>query len=402
LETVSSFKKEIQEDTLRFDHYFESTVEAINKSYSIKDFAEKNLKLIYQLIYLSLYAIPCQKDDTPLLTQPQWTLDALQRDTHTILQPTLHGDNSVLVIIPNFFLYLYVKVAKVLGSFLDGFFLKNWDNLESGSFEVFAAEYEAFRTNLFISMGTSSTTISNFYRNAHGPQDTLQRPILLKKIDRVWKALNRFPDLPLVDKEDSSSSADWRSEFVVVNAKGAQFADSFVYRPCDAADDKGILFALQSKLYENTPFPINLIKKEHEKNKKAIAAVPTGSILDKQGIKRARCITVIITTAKIDGDIPDDCIVICKDNFKAFFGAPFALRASLDSGNNVNFPTNNTLVEIRDDLKKHGPFESEEDLLKKVPLLKRKEYEKFVHEASYLPYAKKGMCGVLKLISRRD
>ncbi|RUS16922.1 hypothetical protein BC937DRAFT_90638 [Endogone sp. FLAS-F59071] len=300
--------------------YFTSTAKNLDKSYSISTFATENKELVNQLIYRFLYAIPCLRNYAPLPTAPTLTLEVLQRDTHTILEQ-IPGDRRVLVKIPNFFLYLYFEAFGHLTEPMKRYCLKSWDSEEFQSFERFVADFKMFRMNLLVDVGISNTTVGDFYHGARGQPATLQRPVLLNRLSKVHLAEARFPNTPLTLDWD-----EYCTDIVVLNATGASFADSCVFRH-SIRNDYGTIFGNKRKLYDKTAFPISLVIKEHEKNISALRRIAPGSKLE--SMKYCDCITVIITIQNITGDVPDNCLVVDRNNFADFFGDAFALRASL-------------------------------------------------------------------------
>ncbi|KAI8348356.1 hypothetical protein B0O80DRAFT_514604 [Mortierella sp. GBAus27b] len=132
------------------------------------------------------------------------------------------------------------------------------------------------------------------YPGALGREDTLNRTVKLKELS-VVTAVHRFPNTPLT-VGSPERDWDWRSDVVIKNADGAQFADVCVYRKCAVDSGDNLLCALQAKKQVDA-LPYDLIRKEHQKNKTAVQNVPEKSTLDEQEIKKAVVITVLVTTA---------------------------------------------------------------------------------------------------------
>ncbi|KAF9113010.1 hypothetical protein BGX27_002362 [Mortierella sp. AM989] len=165
---------------------------------------------------------------------PAFTLDVLDRDTHTILERYGKSDETALVRIPYFFLYLYDKVVKDLSRNLGFGFLAEWK-----FFEKFIAEYEVYPTNALVSLGKETVTLRGLYRGALGSEVTLNRTVKLRYL-RLVEPPHQFPCSPLTDM-------DWRSPVVIKNAESASFADVFVYREGAGEESDNILCALQPK-----------------------------------------------------------------------------------------------------------------------------------------------------------
>ncbi|KAG0247846.1 hypothetical protein DFQ27_001517, partial [Actinomortierella ambigua] len=118
----------------------------------------------------------------------------------------------------------------------------------------------------------------------------------------------------------------------------------------------------------------------------AINAVSEGSTLDRQGIKQARVITILITTADVDSTLhnmdktsfPEDCLLIQRGNFAEFFGEAFSVLAAFaaTSDRNVNFTTREDLQKkhkltdaVVDQAMKNMPLRSYDELVAKAPAL---------------------------------
>ncbi|KAF9971211.1 hypothetical protein BGZ73_005894 [Actinomortierella ambigua] len=155
---------------------------------------------------------------------------------------------------------------------------------------------EALRTNLLIDGGRKEVTLRDIYKGALGRAETLDITVKLKRLS-VVKATHQFPKmggLYIAGKEQ-----DWRSGNIVVNnADGTSFADVFVYRQDDNAENFGVLCALQAKKVER--LSAEVLAQEHAKNKSALHAVLEGSMLDIQDINKVRIITILVTTADAD------------------------------------------------------------------------------------------------------
>ncbi|KAF9960208.1 hypothetical protein BGZ65_012634 [Modicella reniformis] len=193
-------------------------------------------------------------------------------------------------------------------------------------FERIIAEYEVLRTNFLIDSGCKEATLGNIYKGALGRAETLKVTVHLKELSLV-KATHQFPKMGglTVDGQER----DWKSDVVVQNADRR---------------NPGILCALQAK--KLVQLPANTLTQEHTKNTMAIVNVLEGSTLDKDGVKRARTITVIITTADADSALqtfgetfPEDCLLIRRGSFAEFFGEAFSVTAAFaaTSDRNVNF-----------------------------------------------------------------
>src|SRR5690606_30499410 len=114
---------------------------------------------------------------------------------------------------------------------------------------------------------------------------------------------------------------------------------------------------LQVKKF-GSPLSASVLINEHKKSMDITGKIREDSQFDQQGIKHARIIIVLVTTADITGherqqlvrSFPDNCLLIHRGNFTSFFGYTFSLSAALDISRrfNRNFVTCETLQ------KKHG------------------------------------------------
>ncbi|KAK3817757.1 MAG: hypothetical protein J3Q66DRAFT_190071 [Benniella sp.] len=392
LDECQAFAGRVNDFDNNADQTFTTVAHRLDEHYRVRDFAETHRDIAHELMRLCILETPSLR--TQLLSN-RFTLDALERDTHTILEDSKEY-GKVLVRIPYFFLYLYNTVTQDVGSLLSSAFLKNWEQLQGWRFfETLIAEYEVFRTNLIIGGGSKTASLKEIYQGAFGRTETLDRTVNLRELTHV-KADHRFPENgPLVVKKEAKA---WDSNMVIENAAGAKFGDVCVCRTGAGAGSDKILFALQAKkLADDETVSFNLIQEEHRKNLATIGSVPPGSILNQQGIRDAKVITVVITTAdfkdqNLDGQsIPEDCLLVCRRNFTEFFGDAFGLpiALSLSKDRNWNFATPEALRKRKLDEKvvsqilENIPYRSHEELIRKVPALSSEELDEGM---GFLPY----------------
>ncbi|CAB4404832.1 unnamed protein product [Rhizophagus irregularis] len=93
------------------------------------------------------------------------------------------------------------------------------------SWEIFVANYDAFRTNLLIKRGKKSARLSELYCGSYGTQSTLDIEVELKELS-VCSAKEQFPCNILTDKK----SSDFIDNNVIVNGASASWGDAFVAR----------------------------------------------------------------------------------------------------------------------------------------------------------------------------
>ncbi|KAG0038678.1 hypothetical protein BGZ83_003027, partial [Gryganskiella cystojenkinii] len=320
---------------------FSKVADRLNDFYRITNFAEDNKEVVCALVRLCLLQEPAKRDFRPCEKFPTVTLELLERDTHTIFEDSGGNDGTVLVRNPFFFLHLYNKAI---------------EQVRSG----------------------------------------------LPKTLSVVTSVHRFPETGglMVRDQEQEQERDWKSGIVFKNAAGANFGDVCVYRKGSTGNSNGILCALQAKK-QRSSLSVKSLQKEHTKNTDTIAVIPTGGVADRQGIKKMRLITVLITTEgmtdaafkQVNDSFPADCLLIYQDNFISFFGealgVPLALAYTKD--HNLNFATRETLkskhklgdLEVNQVLE-NMPYRSYEDLVRKVPVMGDKDLDKEM--GWFLPY----------------
>ncbi|KAG0212656.1 hypothetical protein BGX28_005852 [Mortierella sp. GBA30] len=398
LEKCNAFVDRVGDINMNIDQTFSIVANRLDSHYAITTFAQKHKELVHALVRLCILQRPSERTHAPSNKSRQLTLDVLERDTHMILEVSKESPGKVLVRIPCFFLHLYNTVTGDIRDRLGSAFLKDWEqDHEWRFFERIIAEYERLRTCLLIGGGCEETTLGEIYQGALGRPETLGHIVKLRRL-KVVEADRRFPATGGLSVQ--GQELDWKSDAVIRNADGTQFGDVFVYREGTGSNGDNFLCALQAKKL-GSPVSANLIKLEHKKNMDAIRKIPDGSILDKQGLKRARIITVLITTADVTDQafqhlggesFPEDCLLIYRGNFTKFFGDTFGVHAALSMTKdlNWNFATRETLkkkhgldAEEVDEVLKNLPYRSYDDLIRKVPAMSSKGLDK---EMGFLPY----------------
>ncbi|GJJ77498.1 hypothetical protein EMPS_09857 [Entomortierella parvispora] len=398
LENHASFLEalsNIDEDT---DTIFGEVEMQLDNLYAITDFAKKHKGLICAIVRLCLLQQPVERDHVPSDLFPKYTMDVLERETHTILEDNEDNDGRILVRIPFFFLSRYNKVVEEVRNHLKKIFVEDWESSRGWSFfEGIVADFEALRTNLLFG-DRQTATLREIYCGAMGQPETLDRIVKLKELS-VVKLIHRFPSSgrPTVA---GGEQLDWRSDKVFVNAAGASFADVFVCRESSNGNGENILFGLQAKKLTTATLTLETIKTEHKKNEEAIKGVPAGSLLDEDNIKNAKVITVLITTADINdknfqllnSSFPPNCLLIYQGNFTKFFGQAFSVSAALALSEdlNWNFATKDTLKKKHhlddsevEDILANLPYRSYDDLIQKVPTMSSKAT---AAEMGFFPY----------------
>lgn len=399
LEKSKTFPDTVDDIGMNADHIFTNVANTLNNCYSITAFTEEHKEIIRALVRLCILQKPSQHTLIPCDKFPTFTLDFLERTTHTVLDDSNEGDEKVLVRIPSFFLHIYNKAIGEVRNCLGSAFLWDWvEDREWEFFEHIIAEYEALRTNLLIGDDRETATLGDIYQEALGRPTTLNHTVKLKKLSAV-KATRRFPESGGLKVDEQER--DWRSDLAFKNAAGARFADVCVYREHVGRNGSDILCALQVKKLQK-PLSASLLTSEHKKNMDTIGEIPNLSPLAKQGIKRTRIITVLITTADLTDralrnlkrSFPDNCLLIYRRNFTEFFGRTFCVSAapaiSRDLNWNWNFATRETLKKkhwlednVVDQILDNMPYRSYDDFVQKVPALAS---EDLGEEMGFLPF----------------
>ncbi|RUS20260.1 hypothetical protein BC937DRAFT_95587 [Endogone sp. FLAS-F59071] len=125
---------------------------------------------------------------------------------------------------PFFFIALYDDVLQLLPGTLKKQTFRVEDELYWENFEVFMANYDAFRTNLLIDYGEEQTTLSKLYPGALGRPETKNIVVKLKKLS-VFHAQGRFPITSSIDKYNAKE-IEWKKLGVsVINGQSVQFGD---------------------------------------------------------------------------------------------------------------------------------------------------------------------------------
>ncbi|KAF9537361.1 hypothetical protein EC957_008401 [Mortierella hygrophila] len=411
LEKCATFPDTLLNIDMTADRIFSRVASNLDSCYYISTFVQTHQELVPALVRLCIFQQSSPRTLAPSDRFPELTLEVLERRTHVILEDINEPNGKVLVRIPFFFLHLYniasIEVRNRLGS---AFFYEWMEDWKWRSFEHILAEYEALRTNLLIADGREAATLGEIYQGAVGRAETLGLIVKLKKLS-VITAAHRLPESGrlMVGKQEQdwrsgiltigNREQDWRSSIVIKNADGTQFGDVCVYREKADGNDEDIICALQTRKLESE-ISAAAIQSDHDKNTRAIEMIPDGSVLEQERIKRARTITILITTADITDDtfqklnesIPNDCLLIYRRNFTKFFGDAFSMSATLAASKdlNWNFATRETLEKKHkvgdkevDQFVENMPYRSFDDLIHKVPSMGSKKLDK---EMGFLPY----------------
>ncbi|RGB24548.1 hypothetical protein C1646_804242 [Rhizophagus diaphanus] len=172
------------------------------------------------------------------------------------------------------------------------------------------------------------------------------------------KFLIKYKDLYC---KNAKKSYNWKEAIIFKNAALAEFGNSFVR------------YWIWGKKFQS-PMHLNEIIHEHKKNLAALERC------DSEKIRKQRIITILFTTRTIDSDllysfrstIPDDILLVCRDNFYQHFGKLFASQYGFELLSvNVNYTSPDTLEGILGTAIKDSP----RDLLLKRPFRSPKDFK---------------------------
>jgi hypothetical protein len=171
--------------------------------------------------------IPSRRSDLLSVNHPD-TLGSLERDQHLVLTE-YSEDGRVLITVPPIFIDIYIRALRSLTGTLRKSFLPGWV-MEWNSFEIFVAEYVAFRINALLRLGHKTVALKNIFRDAYGSTTLLGRKVELRNIT-VNQLCNKFPTTTSFTSKQLEI-VDFKSG-MIVNGDKAPFADSFYrFRKC--------------------------------------------------------------------------------------------------------------------------------------------------------------------------
>ncbi|PKY51439.1 hypothetical protein RhiirA4_468482 [Rhizophagus irregularis] len=286
-----------------FNTIFYNVKHHLQECYNIYKTIENNEKLALELLYHSIDAIPVSYNTCLDPSKQDYTIEKLERDTHIILNPCDHYSFEFTIKMPFFFICLYNDKLKIVDRELEEVFPVQ-NEMYWQSWEIFVANYDAFRTNLLIKRGKKSARLGELYRGAHGTQTTLNIEVELKELT-VCYAKEQLPCVKPMDKE--------------LNSIGAS-SEAFVIR---AIVQNNNLYYLSGTAES--------LKKEHIKNLEGT----TGEL--HKILSQCQHITIAFTIQPFDDTIlTNNCLIIMKSNFKEYFGPTFASRATFYMTKDIN------------------------------------------------------------------
>ncbi|CAB4420600.1 unnamed protein product [Rhizophagus irregularis] len=316
-----------------FDDVFQAVINSLTNQYKLDKFIKNNRDISYKLLYCSIGAIPVDLD-TVISKKPKvLTVEDLERDGYLILKSV---GTKFLAEMPFYFIYIYNKWLNIVPDTIHKMLQPDskmvWD-----TWEKFVANYEVFRNNLFANLEKYKEGISlkDFYCGAVGKDSVLEIKMGLKKLE-LREAKNQFPKtgLPINCLNNNVMDLDG---FVILNGHSAPFADVFLLRKT-IPESRNLLIAFQQKWYTTSQkFTIDDAVTECNKNKDAYKDVKDYDL--RKFLEESRIVTVIFISQPFEGnpnDLPDDCLIIAKRNFRQYFGPLFVSRLSFDIVNHLN------------------------------------------------------------------
>ncbi|GBB87908.1 hypothetical protein RclHR1_01440023 [Rhizophagus clarus] len=366
-----------------FNTIFNNVKVYLEERYKIYKAIENNEKLYLELLYHSIDAIPVYRKTCLDPNDQSCTIENLERDSHIILNSCNDDSSKFIIKMPFFFIALYNDRLKIVSRQLEEVFrIQNkmlWE-----SWEIFVANYDAFRTNLLIKCGKKSARLSELYCGAYGTQSTLDIEVELKELS-ICSAKEQFSCNKLTDKK-SLESIDWvKGENVIVNGGSAVWGDAFVAREiAQNSNYKYILSIHQCKYYRcSTYFTASELNGEYIKNLEG-SIDTTGKLCET--LSKCQHITIIFTIQPFDDKIlTNNCLIITKNNFKRYFGPIFASRATFSMTRDINpnfsdcsWMENGVGKVTAGKIVKARPYLSEDDFYNKFSQAKRsiEKYEK--------------------------
>ncbi|POG79997.1 hypothetical protein GLOIN_2v414786 [Rhizophagus irregularis DAOM 181602=DAOM 197198] len=232
---------------------------------------------------------------------------------------------------PFFFVCLYNDKLKIVEFSLEETF-RVQNTMHWQDWELFVAQYEAFRTNLLMERGKRTVHLVELYHGVFGTVSTKNIEVRLKKLS-VCQAQEQFPCLKLTEKGTAKSIPWEEGEVVVVNGASAEWGDSF--RVLQTVQGDRLFSIHQAKYdYNSATYTLNNLLKEHIKN--YVTSINTKKeLFDK--LAKHRHITIVFTTQPFYETVScDECFIISRSNFEQYFGPVFSSRATFALTKNIN------------------------------------------------------------------
>ncbi|RUS14602.1 hypothetical protein BC937DRAFT_93572 [Endogone sp. FLAS-F59071] len=386
-------------DATFFNNIFNSVMHQLDSKYAITIFVQHHRHLSLELLRRCLGAIPVQLLDVLDSSEPGLTIEIMERNGRILVQksPTFYDDNSYIINMPIFFICLYNSVLQLASGTLIRTIYPD-ATMEWAEWEQFVAYYEVFRTNLLFDLGMKEITLETLYRGAIGKPETLNIVVKLEKLEEVCAIREQFPVAKMRRLSDFSP-VEFGSK-IFLNGRSAPFGDYFGLREALNIEQKNVMIISQQKWdYDSAMITLNDIVTECNKNRKAIENAKDEL---RTTLKECRPITIIFTTQPSKctaAELPDDCLVVAKEQFEAYFGPVFASRAvfGMVGDINLNFSSPARIIKVVEGIGKaivelicqRRPYYDADEVIRKNPEheMALKRYRKSLENCSYAPYS---------------
>ncbi len=366
---------------LNFDTIFANIKKRLQERYNMYSTIVKNEKLALELLHHSIDAIPVRLKTCLDPTNHNCTIENLERDAHIILNPYNGSVVEYTIMMPFIFICIYNDILRIMNSNLEETF-RVQNTMWWQEWELFVANYEAFRTNLLIKRGKNMVNLGELYHGAYGTESTKNINVMLKELS-VRQAIEQFPCLKLTDKYSGVTILWKEGNDVIVNGVSAKWGDSFRVLETDKSktdpSEHKLLSIHQAKYnYHSVEYTYEEAQDEHIKNLEGSAAKE--ELLEI--LAHYHHITIIFTTQPFYGTVLNDNVfIIASNNFKQYFGPIFASRAtfSLTKNINPNFSDLTRMVKClpgvgnitAEEIIKNRPYKDEDDFYGKHAQAKR-------------------------------
>ncbi|PKY31700.1 hypothetical protein RhiirB3_475297 [Rhizophagus irregularis] len=350
----------------------------IATSYNITTFVKEHKDLALTLLKNCLKSDSIERTHKVLKSDDNsLTYGELERDKHIILEDV---DGKLFIAMPVYFIHLYNTTLNLADVILSEALISNQRSMEWQHWETFVAHFEMFKVNLLFASGKTTAKLNEIYPGAFGNEKTLSLKFKLKNLKGIAYLEHQFPSkYEGLRCRNTKVSHTWKDNIVFKNAASSEFGDSILRYVSE--DGNGYFLCLQCKWIWGKDFQIPLklpdVVGEHRKN------LATLEKCDSEEIKKEKIITVLFTTRAIDPEltydfgsaIPDNILLVCRDNFHQHFGRLFASRVDFELLSvNANYtcpdiPTKIFSTEIKDSpeaLMLKRPFRSPEDFKDRV------------------------------------
>lgn len=201
---------------------FNNIARAVQDKYGIEAFISCNRLVATQVLRHAIGGIPVRRDS---ILGAGVAVEEMELDGHVFLE--LAGDGGwVLFRMPFLFIHIYNSYLSILPHALAQPLSQDtttyWQD-----WEKFNAFFEAFVTNIHVSLGTQEMSLGSLFWKAYGTEQTLNTWVKIQKLD-VAPLVHQFPSASYntVDIQ-TGGKVDWKSgKYLLLNGRGAPFGDT--------------------------------------------------------------------------------------------------------------------------------------------------------------------------------